>query len=381
MKIVRYASVVFILLVVLAAIAFNSVVVRIPLGAVGVRTNQYALAGGRGVVPRDFGPGWHLDLGPLHTWTRFDATVRTIEMSGRTAVQIKSADGYSVTLDLTLKYKIKPGEAHLLFRDSGSEATYERVVGNEGLDTVRSVFGTLKTEDFYNPSVRKKSSEIARGLLTEKLEARHVALVDILVRDIVFDEQYERKIKDKTLADQDVELNRSQTLAAEKRGETLEIEAEAGAAVKIVAMETESEKTRLRAETELEVARIAAEAEKYATQTRADADVLAEALRAKGTLLLRGAEAEGERLRAEALRGSGGANLVALEAMRNLALGPLSVSTERFDFLDIDSVADAFGASAVADDFRTTETFALPPLEFDAPAEAALETSPPPDRP
>ena len=65
-----------------------------------------------------------------------------------------------------------------------------------------------------------KALEEQRPDLLKKLDQRHIELIDILIRDISFDPQYEKKILDKKLADQDVELNKSQAIAAEKKGIT-----------------------------------------------------------------------------------------------------------------------------------------------------------------
>lgn len=358
MKLVNRVCALAIALLLVSVVGFQSIVTYVPLGSIGVKTNQYAFLGTKGVVAKDFAPGWHLDLGPLHVWNQFDATVRTLEMAPGgelEAVQIKSSDGYSVTLDITLKFKIRPGEGHELYRLVGNDANYLRVVGNEGLDTFRMVFGELKTEDFYDPTVRKRTADRARGMLAEKLTRLHVELVDILVRDISFDQQYEQKIIEKTLADQDVEVSRSRTMAAEKRGETEAIDAEADAAVKVIAQEQEAEMTRLRAETEREIAGIMARAEQDASRARADADLEAAELLANGELLVRQAEAEGKRLMSLALLGPGGANYVAMKAVEALQLGPMAVSTERTDFFDVDGMLDRFGASR-ADDRASTES-------------------------
>ena len=56
------------------------------------------------------------------------------------------------------------------------------------------------------------------------------------------------------------------------------------------------------------------------------------------------AEAEGERLRAGAIMGDGGANLVALEAAKVLNLSDMTVSTLETDFLDIESIMKLLGA-------------------------------------
>lgn len=360
MKAIRIASVFLCLTIVVLVMTYNVILVRIPLGKVGVLTQQYDFLGEKGVVAEDFGPGWHRDFGPLHSWVVFDSTVQTTEMGrrggrgvtrgvtrgGSEAVRLKSTDGYNVSLDITVKFRILPGSAHKLYKDSGSEQNYKLIVRNMALDTFREVFGEMKTEDFYNPQIRHTKTVAAKTKLSTRLKKRHVELIDILIREIAFDPGYEKKIREKKLADQDVELYRSESLAAEKRGETQVILIEAEAMVKVIARERDGEVLTMQARTDKQIAQITADAEKYATETRADADLIAAELIAQGTLAIAKAEAEGERLKAAALQGSGGANLVALEGARSISLSDMTLSTVDTDFLNIESMTRMLGARA-----------------------------------
>ena len=77
-----------------------------------------------------------------------------------------------------------------------------------------------------------------------------------------------------------------------------------------------------------------------------DADLYKAELEAKGTLLEKEAAAEGERLKATALNTPGGQNLVAFEMVEQLQLEEITVSTQRNDFLNVESVLEKVGASA-----------------------------------
>lgn len=367
MKWINRICIIICLLICGLALTYKLIMIRIPLGHVGVLTQQYAIMGDKGVVDQDFAPGWHRDFGPIHNWVLFDTTVQTIEMSKnpklentpsslfgnkespsvmlgeKDDVQLKSSDGYSISLDITLKFKIQPGAAHLLYQDSGGNDNYKRIVRNLALNTFREVFGGMKTEDFYNPEIRNVSAEEVLTNLASKLEPRYVELIDVLIRDIAFDPQYEGKILQKKLADQEVEVNKSESLAAEKRGETLRINAEADAMVKVIGKERDGEVLKMKAEAQRKVAEITSKAEKEAAQITADADLFAAQTIAKGTQLVKEAEAESERLKAEAIMGEGGANLVALEAVKQINLSDMTVSTLTTDFLNINSMMELLG--------------------------------------
>lgn len=352
MKIVKLVSFLIILVILGGWVVIRSLTVYIPVGSVGVRTQEYGILGKKGVVPKDFGPGWHRDLGPVDSWMVFDATVQTLEMtrdSGtgsrrvRDDVQVQSSDGYSVSVDVTVKYRIQEGKAHKVYQDTGSRGKYKTIVRNEAMNACMSVFGEMRTEDFYSPAERRRSAVEAHEKLATALQRRYVEVVDVLIRDVQFDPAYEDKIRRKKLADQEVELNKSAARAAEMRGKTEVIEADITKQLSIIAKEKEAALVRLQAQTDLEIATIKANADKYATQKKADADLVKAQKESDGHLLVKRAEAEGERLRNAAMTGVGGSVIVALEAARSLNLSDLTISTVETDLLDIDKMATKLG--------------------------------------
>lgn len=375
MKFIKLLSFIIIFAVVGVFVAANFLFIKIDLGETGVRTQQYAIFGSKGVVQEDFGPGWHRNLPLLDTWKIFDSTVQTTEFtteqerketkkiysflsstsqryldstsSASTGqVELKSKDGYTVRLDVTVKYRVSPNEVHKLYQELGSEARYKGIVRDQVQKTIRDIFGTMLTEQFYDPDVRRIKTVEATDDLKGELAGNSVELIEILIRDIAFDPSYERKILDKKLADQDVELNKSRALAEEKKGETNRIAAETEAKVRVIEQELKAKQLTMKAETDKQIAQINADARLTAAKLKADADLYKAELEAKGTLLEREATAEGERLKATALNTPGGENLVAFEIIEQLNLGEITVSTQSNDFLDVESVLEKVGASA-----------------------------------
>lgn len=352
MKSIKMISILIIVIAIGAYIIVKATLTHVPVGIVGVRTQEYALIGKKGVVQEDFAPGWHRALWPIDSWQYFDSTVQTLEMTrdpkrgdrkGRDDVQVQSADGYAVSVDVTIKYRIEPGKAHKLYVDTGSGVRYKAIVRNEAEKTCIAQFGGMKTEDFYNPHVRRTVSQAALTSLQGSLKDNYVAVLDLLLRDVQFDPEYERKIQTKKLADQEVEVNKSLQRSREMQGKTDVIGAETKRLIKIIREEKEAELVRMRAETDLTIADIKAQSEKYATEKKADADVYAAKKDAEGHLLVKQAEAEGERLRNLAMQGVGGGIIVALEAAKNLNLEDVTISTVDNDLLDIDGMATKLG--------------------------------------
>lgn len=372
MKFIKFIAAAIIAAVIAVFVIFALFMVKLDPGEVGVRTQQYAVFGEKGVQPKDFGPGWHRDLPMLDSWNVFDATVQTTEFTtaeerqenrvryssfwlsrasstlppdGPERIELKLKDGYTIQLDVTVKYRPKPDDVHRLYKAFNTEARYKGIVRDQVQNTLRNIFGTMRTEEFYLPEVRRDKTDTAYETLQGELDRNHIELIALLVRDITFDKSYERKILDKKLADQDVELNKSRAIAEEKKGETNKIVAETEAMVLVIEEEKKAEQLRLKADTDKEVAGLRAEAEVQVARISADADLYAQELLAQGQLMEREAQAEGERLRAAAVQGSGGRNLVALEAIKNLQLGDMTISTQEVPLLDIDRMVDQLGAA------------------------------------
>ncbi len=380
MKVLKLIAWIVVSSVAIVFLSFKLFLIKVEIGEVGVRTLQYSFLGAKkGVESKDFAPGWHRSLPLIDTWRIFDNTVQTTEFTtsqeraqsqqvlkmfysrggaqdtkisknfpptGPERIELKSKDGYTVKLDVTVKYRIAPGEAYEVYRKFDTENQYKRIVRDQVQNTIRNVFGTMRTEEFYDPSVRREKTEEAFKSLSTDLDSNRVELIRILIRDITFDPSYERKILDKKLADQDVELNKSKAVAEEKKGLTNTIIAQTEAKVRVIGEEKNAEQMGMRAETDRQIAEIQAEAKVTVAKLQADADLHAAKMIAKGTLLEKQAEAEGERLKAAALVGSGGANLVALEAVKGVNLKDVTVSTMLTDPLDVERMIEKLGASS-----------------------------------
>lgn len=327
-----------------ALVFFVPPVIRIGPDEVGARTNNVGW-GGRGVVPRDFGPGWHWNLPFLHTWNVFPAHVRRVELTknplhrsalGGEALLVQSGDGDRVMLDLHIFFRVQPGLVHRMLQDSGPGDDHVRVLETMSRDRLRAHFGTLRTEEFYDPEGRYERSQEALASLREVVATRFLEVVDLMIEDVEFEPKYEQVIRDKKLADQKVELSKAEARAA----------AEA-AAVHAIRLETEKRVRVIEATAQAESARIDAEAQKYAAERRAEANLYKEELRAKGTLSIALAEAKVKRAKTQAVE-VGGGNLAAFEAVRNLRVDSIAFPTAGRDWFDVREMARLLGASAEA---------------------------------
>ena len=351
--------------IVLFVIGIKFFVIKVGVDQVGVRTIIWGVK--RGIVQKDYGPGWHRAISGIDQWDLYDGTVQTLELAKepsrlghdeRREAAIRTADDYDVSADIIVKYQIKKGEAWKLRQDIGVGERYKIIVENETRDIARSVLGKMVERDLYNPNEKRKRAEEFKTQLVERLVPRHVVIIDVLILEMRFDPQLERKIKNIKLAELDNVLNKSKALAAEQRGITQTIDADTEAIAQKITGDKERSITVLDAETTKKTIELLAEADKYLVQRKAEGDLYKQQRKADGNLLIKQAQAEGERLRREAISGMGGDIIIALEAARNMNLADLNISSLDMNLLDVDDMATRLGVSDLKGRLKVdTKTF------------------------
>lgn len=340
----------------ICAAAFLTGCTQIKPDEIGVRTVNLSSVG---IVPKDYGPGYHRFLWPLDTWHRFPSTVQSLtfaktrsrfpaDMEHSGPLQVSSSDGDRVILNAEVFFHIMDDAAHRVLQDSGPGDRYLDVVRSLSQDAARVVFGRLHTEDFYDQAIREHARHDAMALLREKLEQRGVTLVDLLVHAVEFDANYENLIKEKKIADQRVELERAKARAAEEQGRVSKIQAETTVMVQKVARETEAQIMRMGADTDMQIAVLRAEADKHVKQRHADADLYKAERLAEGQRKIRLAEANGMRRKNEALSGEGSRNLVAMEALRKMNLTNVTFPSVGYEWFNPYDMAVRIGASGAS---------------------------------
>ncbi len=348
MKAIRNVSIAVIAAVVLLILA-RTLVIKIEPGEIGVLTRF------DGLDEHDYGPGYHMSLPWVHRWSRMDATVQTLHMmsnlkaneEGRGPLIVKSREGASVTMDVSIKYQISDDKVWEIVRQHGTGSTrrsgYKAKVEDRADRVLQEALGSINTEDFYDPEKRADVARTMEESLTADLKSLDVDLIAILIRDVQFQEDFEKRIKEKALAEEAIELNQAQAQAAEYRGRTNKIEAETEAIVQVIDQEREKELTTLTAENNRKIEALRADYQKKVVEIKSDADLHAAQQKAAATKLLKESEAAGQTLRRKALAVEGGDNYVALELARNLNLGTMQISTQATNPLDVDAILHALG--------------------------------------
>ncbi len=121
-------------------------------------------------------------------------------VQGNDAVAARTIDGQEVSLDVTVLYSVdatKVNELHQRWQ-TGYQDNFVRPTVR-GL--VRDVVSGYKAEDIYGEKRTAMEDEM-QTRIGDRFEQEGLTLTDLLVRDIVFSDQFRQAIEDKQIADQ-----------------------------------------------------------------------------------------------------------------------------------------------------------------------------------
>lgn len=239
------------------------------------------------------------------------------------SIRIQTSEGYQVTVDVTVLYRIV--DPYTVLTKVGPGRLFETQVVQRRADQVlRQSLGALNAEEFYDEVARLEAVDNADATLTAELASWGLEVWGVLLREYNYDDRYQAAIEERKIQDQRVFKNQAEGAAATRQAERDRVIAEGQAIVQV-----EAERGRA------EVRRINAEADLYYRQKVAEGD-----------LLVALAEAKGTELENDALRVVGAANLVGLEMAKALeGVEVIMVSTtgkEGVNPLDLDTLVGGF---------------------------------------
>jgi regulator of protease activity HflC (stomatin/prohibitin superfamily) len=324
---------------------------------VGVRTRKLALFAKKGVEDKVYPPGSTYFFMPyINDWHTFDIKDQNLEMTynpekgdrkAQDDLLFKTIDGNDISLDVIITYRINPEKApHILqYVAPTTAALRERIVRTVARSKLRDVFGELKTEQFYVADQRETQSQRAKRVLQDILGPMGVIVKNVLTKDYRYNEDYQKAIEDRKIADQQAEKFKSAQNAAREEYKR-KLEEARGEVNKMVAS----------ADGEYQQAQIEADAY-YKKQS-----LLAEAVRTEAQT-----EAEGIRKMNEAMAREGGEALVKMkiaEAVqgKKIVLLPVSEGGVNLKTTDINRLIDTMGLKALS---------AQPAAEAEAQAQKA----------
>src|SRR5690606_23460302 len=83
----------------------------VPMGKIGVRSSNMS-----GVLEDDLEPGWTLDVAGVHALTLLPSHYLFLDYGtdDGQGLQIRTRDNNNVFVDVSVPYRIRPGEAHMI---------------------------------------------------------------------------------------------------------------------------------------------------------------------------------------------------------------------------------------------------------------------------
>lgn len=281
--------------------AYNVCTVYIRPYESGVK--QVILGGEKGIRPAVYGPGLHWVTPGAERMHRFPTDLQVLEMADNAsevgegaehrvvrAIKIQTSEGYTVSADVTVLYRIE--NPYNVMTQIGPGRLYEdSAVIPRAEQVLRRTLGEMDADDFYKGDQRDKAVAQAQKLLSTELEPKGIKVTHVLLRQYRYDSRYQQAIEQRKIQDQSVFKNMAEAAAAQAEAEKNKIIAEGQARVQVELSRGDAEVAKLRSEAEL-----------YRRTKAAEGDLVVKLARAKGT-----------ELENAALRGAGSENMVGLK--------------------------------------------------------------------
>lgn len=315
----------------LAVIAALVLFEKVPPGTIGVKQAQW----GGGIIAQDYTTGFHLGITGYHKWHFLDKKTHFLTFSQnanpgspqeRPALSIRTLDNNSAEVDVSLTYRIIPGEGHLVVSD-GEQSQYRENVASTVRSVLREQLAKLSSEDFVSTEARLARTMETIPLIDSAIKEFHAECNELLIRAVRFPPDYESKLQEKQLSRQSALLFQAKEKVEKQQQVTGVISKETEAMEKEKRADWDRRLQDIRSDNEIAVATVLGEAEIYALTTRANAEATYVTALAEGELALAKAEALRDELRNKALDTVGGSILLATQAANNLDIAEVTLNS------------------------------------------------------
>jgi membrane protease subunit HflC len=290
------------------AVLFITVVVSGRAGFVEVKDTEAALVvnyltGEREVIVR---PGYQIFVPVIQQAFIFDKSPQEFVMQGDKDVSanhvakltVRANDGSNFWFDeIKIQYELNQDRTDYVLEDSGpGEGFKQNWVRAYARSLLRDEFGKFSAIDVADPTAFKTATMEAERLLNEMLDPHGVHILQIITPRPKFEENYERAIEDRKVANQEVEKlkTRAEQLIQERERRLAEIDSKR--AVEFEALKGELEARRIDAERDQ--VRTERSADAYQAQRVGEGQATKAALLAEAGGLTDKARKEAEGLRA-----------------------------------------------------------------------------------
>jgi len=202
------------------------------------------------------------------------------DIRGDDSVQARTADGQVVLVDASIIFSIDPTkmvDVHIKWQDQ----YVNNLVRPQVRGVIRDAVSQFKVEEVYSAK-RAELSEQLNQKMSVKLEEEGLLLVDFVLRNITFSDEYAASVEQKQIAEQKAQeaafVVQQRKQEAEQARQTAQGQADAAvidsqgkAQSRIIAAEADAEAVVIQAKAEAEARLIQAEAERQALELIAEA--------------------------------------------------------------------------------------------------------------
>lgn len=272
--------------------------------------------------------GYHLFFPYVKQMYVLDKTRQVLDLSFAQKTQagasrdlkLRTSDGSTVSLDMTVNFRLVPERAVEVLRRSGPGMRFaDTWIEPFTRHVCFSEFGQLTSEEMYDAAKRNKQVQAAAKKLNDELGPHGIEIVSLTPGEFRFYKEYERVIQEKKQADQEAEKQQAQARAALQEQETQLVEATKHAATEMAAAQGECSNQLIKAKAEAEKAKREGDGKYAATILAADANFYSATKQATGQLALLLSEAEGTEKMRQALAGDGGLSMIGMEYAKRLS--------------------------------------------------------------
>lgn len=203
-------------------IAPSCFISTVPLGSIGVRSSNAS-----GVLESDLAPGWHLNVAGMHSLTLLPSHYLFLDYGSEEgqSLQIRTRDNNNVFVDVTVPYRVKPGEAFRIMMagnhaESGNgQFRFQRLAAETTVSVLREGLAQLASSDFYHTDIRLKVAGETLAVLNEQLAPLHLEAQAVLIRAVSFRPEYEVQLTQIQLNEQNKLLDGAREKVARQQQE------------------------------------------------------------------------------------------------------------------------------------------------------------------
>lgn len=284
-----------ILFIVLAAVAIGCIIWAVNAEAVGrgiaivlallsiaslfiIPFSFHSVQSGEVAVVKEFGKvqdaektaGLHFDIWVTKTYTKYDATVQTLDLT----FSAYSADAQTMQVAMTLQYQIIPDRASDIATHYGSLSTLENRITSISTEKTKSVLSSEKAMDII-ANRAQMSPAVEEAVKAAIGDSYYVTVNTVVLTDITFTDAFELAVEEKMIAEQ-------AKLKAEYENQTKVAQAEAEAAAKLKAAQAEIDIAQAQADAKLKQA----EAQIKIAEAEAEAKLIAAVAESEANMII-----------------------------------------------------------------------------------------------